>query len=812
MKVQSLATSLIILTFTVFDSFESPAQINGRVTDISKNAIPFCNVLLTKVSDTTLVTGSTTDTSGNFQLEIKDTGNFRIVVGYIGYNKFYSQPFSIPKSTSQYNSGTISLEPDAHVLKGVQVVAEKPFIEHRIDRTVFNIENSIISAGNDALEVLGKLPGVTVNSDDAIKVRGKPGVLILMDGRTLYMSAADAGNYLKSLDASQIEKIEVITNPSAKYDASGNAVINIILKKNKNLGFNGQVNASHAQGFYGTSFGGLNANYRMKKFNFFGNCSGFDNKMYLQKGRESTFSAGGEPYSIFNDQIHRVFEGNGGNGRIGIDFTPNDKQTIGVVAEGYTNIRTQTIVDNTLMYNASSVLDSSFKVDGTGRQGAKGNTYNLNYKFKMDSLGRELSANADYSTFSFTSENQYVTNYYDNNYQSMYAPNTLKNELLGTIHVAAAKVDYVQPLGKKGKLETGLKSSILDADNDGHYWNVRNGSDVTDTTKTNHFIYSENINAGYFNLSHTFSKKLEAQIGLRGEQTRSTGTQEVNDSTVKRNYINLFPSAFVNWKLDTNHTLNFSYSRRIDRPDYEMINPFLFFSNQYNYDQGNPYLKPQLSDNFELNHVFKDFLSTSFGYLHMTNVFSETIFQNYNTQIVYRTPENMAHYNCYNILINVTLHPAKWWTCILSANIFHDHYFGAIPGGTYNKTYVTGEFYTLNSFSLKHNWSIELFGYYRTINIYGLLVEKVKYRGNIGIKKRFANDKGTLALNLQDALWSEQTHQTENIENVNYLYTDYRDSRRLNLSISWKLGRSQYRREDRGKSASEEINRVNKGQ
>ena len=551
LKYQTPITGIILLASCIIGAAEVHAQISGRVIDNSKNAIPYCNVLLKKASDTTLVTGATTDTSGNFQLEIKDTGNFRIVVAYVGYKKLFSNSFSISKGTNQYKAGDIILEPDAKLLKGVQIVAEKPFIEHKIDRTVFNIENSIISAGNNGLEVLGKLPGVTVSSDDAIKVRGKPGVLIMIDGRTLYMSEADAGNYLKSLDASQIEKIEVITNPSSKYDASGNAVINIILKKNKNLGFNGQINVSHAQGFYGSSFGGFNANYRTKKFNFFGNCGGYLNKMYTQKERESTFSSGGTPYSIFNDQIHRVFDGDGANGRIGIDFTPNDKQTIGVLFEGRTDMRTQTINDNTGMYNGHSVLDSSLNVNGTGKQGSNGNTYNINYKFKMDNLGRELSANADYSTFSFASRNQYVTNYYDSNSQSMYAPNTLKNELLGQINVAAAKVDYVQPLGKTGKLETGLKSSMLKADNTGNYWNLLNGADVTDTGKTNHFIYSENINAAYFNLSHTFSKKLEAQIGMRAEQTLSKGTQLVNDSTVTRNYINLF--SFCISKLEIGH-------------------------------------------------------------------------------------------------------------------------------------------------------------------------------------------------------------------------------------------------------------------
>ena len=646
------------------------AQVSGRVIDNSKNAIPFCNVLLTKASDSVMVTASTTDTVGNFQLEIKDTGSFKIAVAYVGYKKYYSRAISITKGTNNYNVGNILLESNAQILKGVQVVAEKPFIEHKVDRMVFNIENSIISSGNDALEVLKKLPGVNVDNNDAIQVRGKPGVLIMIDGRTTYMSAEDAATYLKSIDASQIEKIEVITNPSAKYDASGNAVINIILKKNKNLGFNGQLNASHAQGFYGTSIGGINANYRTKKFNFFGSYNSYIAKRFNVPQKQSTFSENGVPANIFIDQMRNVYEGHGNNGRLGIDFTPDNKQTIGMVAEGYLNTGTLALNDNTKMYNGGSILDSSLNMQGVRHVQRKSLTCDLNYKYKIDSTGKELSANADYSTFSNTYHEQDITNYYDNNNLYLHSPATLKYNLPGLIHIAAVKIDYTQPLGKKNKMEVGLKSSIVNTDNNAQYWNVLGGTDVPDTTKTNHFIYSENINSGYLNLSRKFSEKIEAQIGLRAEQTRSKGVQTINDSTVNRNYINLFPSAFVSWKLDTNNAINFSYSRRIDRPDYGQLNPFLFFLNPYNYIRGNPYLQPQLSDNFELTHVFKNFLSTSFGYLHMDNIFTDAIHQNDTTHITYKTTQNLNAYNVYNVLITATLHPTKWWTSINSANIY----------------------------------------------------------------------------------------------------------------------------------------------
>ncbi len=239
------------------------AQISGRVTDNAKKSISFCNVILIKAADSSLVTGTTTDTSGGFQLEIKSSGNFRVLATYMGCRKYYSPVILVVDAAQRYDAGTLILEPN-HQLKGVEVVAEKPFMEHKLDRTVFNIENSIISSGSNALEVLKKLPGVTVDNNDAIQVRGKSGVLIMMDGRTTYMSTADVATYLKSLDAGQIEKIEVITNPSAKYDASGNAIINIVLKKDKNMGFNAQVNLTMRQSQYTGGGANITANYRTK--------------------------------------------------------------------------------------------------------------------------------------------------------------------------------------------------------------------------------------------------------------------------------------------------------------------------------------------------------------------------------------------------------------------------------------------------------------------------------------------------------------------------------------------------------------------
>ncbi|MGZ6555058.1 MAG: TonB-dependent receptor plug domain-containing protein, partial [Bacteroidia bacterium] len=298
-----ISRNFIFFIFLLF-YVNTNAQITGKLSD-SKNNIPYCNVLLLKSTDSLLITGATTDSVGLFQLEIKDTGSFYIQVDYFGYKRWKSNTITIPNKKYSLNLGTIMLEQDARSLKQIEVVAEKPFMEHKIDRTIYNIQNSIMGGGYNGLEVLKKLPGVTVNNNDEISVRGKSGVLLTIDGKTSYMSAADAANYLKSLDASQIEKIEVITNPSAKFDASGNAVINIVLVKDKNLGLNAQLYTGYSQGFYNSASVGGNANYRTKKFNFFANFNSYRFNSYNISDQKNIFSTNGLPSATFVDHIRQ---------------------------------------------------------------------------------------------------------------------------------------------------------------------------------------------------------------------------------------------------------------------------------------------------------------------------------------------------------------------------------------------------------------------------------------------------------------------------------------------------------------------------
>ncbi len=460
------------------------------------------------------------------------------------------------------------------------------------------------------------------------------------------------------------------------------------------------------------------------------------------------------------------------------------------------------------MYDANSVLDSSLYTLTKENAKNRYTTYDLNYKFDIDTSGKELTADLNYAPFSNSSLRNNVTDYY-NGANLFFRPSTTQTaDVPMNGNIRAGKIDYVQPIGKKIKIETGIKSSFVSMDNNAMYYNVIQNASIPDTTLTNHFLYSEKIYSGYVNYIQEINRKLDFQIGFRGEETQAKGTQLINDSTVTRNYFNLFPSTFIDWKIDSTNTLNFSYSRRIDRPDYGELNPFRLYINPYTYNSGNPYLHPQMSDNYEITHTFKGIFSTSIGYLHMTDVFTNVMHQNDSTHVFFTRNENLNTYNSYNILFSATLSITKWWTNVSSLNIFHDHYFGLVSGSNYTAQHVTFIFNMLNTISLGKGWNAEVSFFYRNLNLNAVWYELPVSSLDVGIKKKFANGKGTIALNCSDIFWTSYQNGRAVYQDVNFQVNGHNDSRRARVSISWKLGKSQYQRDEQKKSAEDELNRA----
>lgn len=516
-----------ILALLSINSFSTNAQgkISGQITDDKSKIVEFANVILLNAKDSTLIKGVLSDGSGSFAFEKIPSGEYLVNISQMGYKRFYTPKFSLDSEVKL--SGLILLE-DTKQLAEVQVVAKKPFIEQQLDKTIVNVENSIVSAGATALEVLEKAPGVTVDKDGNISLKGKQNVMVLMDGKPTYMSASDLANLLRNMQSSQLEKIEIMTNPPAKYDAAGNAgVINLRTKKNQNMGLNGSATVGYGYGFYRSlpkQNGSLNLNYRQGKLNLFGNFSGNNRKTFQINEINRRFVENGKSLSGFDQVADSDKKNSSISYKMGADYFIDSKNTIGVLFNGMNGNWSELLNNQALVKNGLGQLDSTSITLGDIKNDWGNYSTNLNFKHIIDSTGREWTMDADYARYNANNMMMYRTSKFD--LQNILRQTRNEDGMTASkIDIYSIKADLVYPINKNAKFEAGMKSSYVNSNNDMQFEFLVGdlNNRVIDPTRSRDFLYKENVNAGYINYSKEF-KKLSVQLGLRVENTIGQGT------------------------------------------------------------------------------------------------------------------------------------------------------------------------------------------------------------------------------------------------------------------------------------------------
>ena len=509
-KITALLTAFLVLITVLSTLAQGPnGKIGGIVGDENGRPIEAATISLLNAKDSSRVKMTATDKAGHFAFDNLPDGKYRVSASSVGHDPSYSSLVELSAGHANQSLKAMVLASTSVNLQSVAVVGQKNLVEQKADRTVINVDASPSNAGSTAMDVLQKSPGVTLDKDDNISLKGKQGVTIMIDNKPTYLSAAQLASYLRNLPASAIDQIELMTNPSAKYDAAGNSgIINIKTKKNKTQGFNGNVSLTHTQGVYPKPSGSVNMNYRNGKFNFFLNTGyshweGYQNlditRKYLDGDAAKTIN------SIFSQHTGMHFSNPAFNVKLGMDYYLTPKTTLGFVVSGFRNEENMTSASNIQLMDPSYIVDSVVYSPSTNKQTWKNGSANLNFRHQFDSSGRELTADLDYVRYSSTSDQ-----YFDN---ITYAPDMAKrNEtvltghLPSTINIYTFKTDYTRPLAKGYKLETGIKLSYVNTDNMAGYFNVINNIPEVDTTKTNHFLYRENINAAYVNMNKQYKK------------------------------------------------------------------------------------------------------------------------------------------------------------------------------------------------------------------------------------------------------------------------------------------------------------------
>lgn len=811
MKLQLLF--ILVLTTTLFRQTHAQngnGVISGQIKDPQSITLTGATVVLKSLSDSLSKQTRITDQNGVFAFTSLPKSIYTLNISNMGFLSCQISRLSIDEIQPAIRLPLIVLRPAAgQTLKEVMVTSKRPLIEQKIDRTVVNIIDAMISAANsNTLEVLAKSPGVMVGSNDDITLNGKNNVLVLIDDQPTYMSGQSLAAYLRSLPGGMLDKLELISNPPARYDANGNAIINIVLRKNQAAGCNGAVNLGYNQGVYARSNNALNTNYRTPKLNLFSNI-GYSHDQNFSDQAYSRYFAN----STILQNSSFAYLSDGWNGRIGMDYFASSKTAFGIILTGTTHPKTDLLNYTTSQYNSMMQLDSVGQGYTSEKYHSQNYGVNLNMQHQFNQAGSSLSINLDQLNYHTGSRQLSAADMYLSN-GSLFSNQQRFFTFPSIIRIYAGKADYTLPLAGKAAFSAGLKSSYVSTDNQSNWFDQQGGNWVIDYSKSNHFHYNENINSAYVNLKKDW-KRWTVQGGLRLENANAGGHQFSNpatpESSFSKHYISLFPSLYLLYKLNSsgNNTLILSYGRKIRRPSYQQLNPFLFFQDQYSYNGGNPGLAPSFTQYAELRYSYKQYFGLTVSYGSGNNGISSLTWA--EASLFITRPFNYIDSHLFGVIPYVSLNPVNWWTLNLNAVILFQTIKGSASGVNIYQQISTHEIGTTNQFRLSRNWSAELDGFFPGRQTYGQSKNDAIYNISAGIQKKILKGQGTIRLNANDLLNSLTLHnQTLGIEGVSAFNTRSSDTRYIGLSFTYRFGKAvnARKRNDNG-SAEEEKGRTN---
>jgi iron complex outermembrane receptor protein len=772
----------LLLMLLGYGSLVAQNHCKGVVKDSNGKTLEFVAVMLTNVADSSQFIGTATDVDGKFDFPQVPYPSFFITASVVGYNNASSGVIQ----AGQQDTITIVLTEATNTMNEFTLETRVNKIEIEPGKVVMNVENTTLSVGNNALDLIRKMPGVFVDNDGNISVKGKKDVMVYIDGRPTYMSGTQLKNFLKTLSASNISKIEVITQPGANYDAEGNAgIINITLRKKITLGFNGTVEAWYGQGFYPKGGGSFSFNYGKGKVNIYGSYSFSHWRGYIQPELTRPIDS-----ALYSQNYFGGSQDNSHNIKLNFDYEVNKKWTIGTginVSLGH-NLWTGS-TKSTFQNLQGTQLDSTQLVNDYTPWNMYNVSLNFNTQWKIDTLGQKMTINADGGTYIERTSGTYQYKFLDSYGDTLRTAPDRTYTMNPNLYLVSGKVDYENPhVFKKFKFEAGIKSSYVTNQTDVTYKNrFPNGSSVIIPGMTNQFIYEENINAFYLSLKRTI-KKWTFNAGLRGEHTNITGTQVNLNQVNRQNYFSFFPSAGIAVNPNENHSLSFMYSRRIDRPEYSELNPFIYLLDNYSSFQGNPLLRPQFSNNFELSYTLFQVFTLNTSYTMINNSIIDVFrFDSLNTQRLVFSKANIGSTHNFTAGGSFMMPVTKWWFIMINGNAIYNSYSDATLHINNQGWY--GLFSGYFEFTLPKKFTIEMSGYFMTQHPEGQQIVLPNGDFSAGISKKLFKDKLVIKFNVSDIFRTTKWRTTTTTQyGDQFKSTFWWDSRVYTFALSWNFG------------------------
>lgn len=792
MKKLVLIFLLLQVSWVAFS--QNHIDINGEVINALGEKLSGATVILIDSNSGQTIKATFTDEEGRYEFNHVIANTFFLEIQFVGYKKNTSRVFLVNDAILKIPK--IILEEEVNTLKEVVVSSQKAFVSQKADRIIVTPDALITNTGLSAFEVLEKSPSVTIGFNNAITIRGKIGVMILINNKPTNLSSDDLVNYLKSIPATDIEKIEIMNNPPAMYDAAGNAgIINIILKKNSAKGINGSVNLSYGQGKFGRTNNSFNLNYRIKNWNFFTNLNIGQNKSFQDLTiTRNYFTPTGELSSIFKQNSYITPNSKTNSYKIGTDFYATSKTTFGFVWSGFSNPSERNTTNTAIVLDGNRQLVNTISSENPMEIDFKNSNLNLNMTHKLNEKGQEITINLDNIFYDSNISQNLINQTFDATNQLINS-SLLVSKLPSDIKIKTGNVDYTGIQFKGGKLDLGAKTSFVSTRNIADFTDVENGISSPNYDFSNDFSYKENINAAYVNYSRDF-KKVSIQFGLRLENTNIKGYQAGNpivaDSSFNIKYTNLFPTIYVQYKVDSiqKHVIGLSMGRRINRPNYKDLNPFTYPIDRFTYYGGNPFIKPTFSYNVDLSHTFKNYLTTTLMYSYTKDVISETNEQ--RGTIYYSRPGNFDTQISYGISVNSVFKIKKWWTLNLYSSFLNNSFKSDVYTEKLNDNNWNWVIMPTNQIIISDKWNAELSGQYQNALLSGQFLISPVGSIRVGVSRKILKDKGVLKINASDVFYTNQIEgQIRNIANASASWYSLFDSRVITLTFSYRFSKGE---------------------
>lgn len=783
-------------------------SVSGQIQDESGEAIPFATFILKSAIDSTMVKADVAGDDGSFTLEMVPKGKYFAEAGYVGLATFQTPTFDL---ISPLTLPVITLKPESALLEEIVVTTQRAIIEVKSDRKVFNVQGTINAAGENGLNLLRKAPGVLVDNNNGISVLGRAGVLVYVDGKRIPFSGEELSNYLQNLTSEQIDKIEIITNPGAKYEAQGNAgIIDIRLKKDKNLGSNASLSGTYGHGRYAQGNINANGNYRNKTLNAFGG-AGLNRGTRWNKIVFDTYQNGFR-LDETNTMKHAY---NGLNARFGTDFFIHKNHTLGFLISGMetktdmSNLNYTEISDEKTSSNIDSILQAPNNSDIMRRQA----TFNVNYTFVSGK--HKINIDGDYGRFRNMADN-FQPNYYLNASKSDTLSQRINTyDTPVEIDIATAKADYeTEILG--GNLGAGTKVSKVKTFNTFLFYNIIDNQEVQNNNRSNQFNYDEKVYAAYVNFARKISSKWNASAGLRVEHTTAQGDlkaylPELEEDPVVFDYTSFFPSAGITYTANPEHVLSLNYGRRINRPDYNVLNPFKEQLSELSFSKGNAFLQPEIVNNIELGYTLKYRFSFTLAYSNTQNQITRLIGPDeIDPRAGFISWDNLANQKIYSANAALPFDIMKWWNAFMNLSLsYTDNQADYGDGKVVDVQATSYNIYQQHTFDMGKKWKGEISGWYSGPGVWGgVFLYDPSYSLNIGLQRKFISDKLNVKLSINDITFQSGWSGVSTYNGqIGYGYGNW-DSRRAAVTLTYDFGNKNVKSRKRKTGIEEESKRV----